>query len=174
VRKLLILVFIVVSCHKEDSPPKKEYFMSGIIDGLWWEVNANNDVGFVTDYDYAKKRFSLLLAGSDPTPNVKYRIITFSFDFIPKKGHYPFNNIGSVQKDSGTIAVLTYKLGPDYSYKWSTDGYVDIDTLSKEYIKGKFAVNFKGGANDTTSTAVTRGSFVAPYSGSSGLPWPGP
>jgi hypothetical protein len=174
VKKLVILAFILVGCHKDDSAPKKEYFMSAMINDVWWEVSANNDVGFVTDYDYAKKRFSLLVAGSDPTPNVKYRVIQISFDFVPGKGRYPFNNTGSVQKDSGTIAVLTYKSGPVYSYKWSTEGYVDVDTLTKNYIKGRFVVKFKGDATDTSTTSISKGSFVAPYSGSSGLLWPGP
>jgi hypothetical protein len=174
VRKLLILALVLVSCHKDETPPEKEYFMSAMIDDVWWEVSANNEVGFVTDYDYAKKRFSLLVSGSDPTPNVKYRVITISFDFVPRKGRYLFNNTGSVQKDSGTIAVLTYKFGPVYSYKWSTEGYVDVDTLTKDFIKGRFAVKFKGDASDTATTSITKGSFVAPYSGSSGLPWGGP
>ena len=147
--------------------------MSAINEGRHWEV-GNNDVGFVTDYDYVKKRFLLLVAGSDPTPNVQYRIISIDFDFVPRKGRYFFNNTGDLQKDSGVIAVLTYKHGPEYSYKWSLDGYVDVDTLTAQYIKGSFAVKFKGDATDTAITTLTNGSFVAPYSGSSGLPWPGP
>ena len=173
-RRVLLLGLIFISCHKDETPVKKEYFLSAIIDGLWWERSANNDVGFATDYDNIKKRFRLNIVASDPTPNVKYRIITIGFDFVPKKGHYVFNNTGSLQNDSGIIAIITYRFGPDYSYKWTVDGYVDVDTLTKEYVKGKFAARFRGDATDTSITTLTNGLFVAPYSGSSGLPWPGP
>ena len=145
-----------------------------IDDRGWTAVSDMGRAGFRVDYEPLKQRFSLRVSGANQSPTSICNYIMIGFDFVPKPGRYYFNNNGSWQQDSGIIAIFNYNNLNVPSTKWSTGGYVDVESVSKERILGKFNFTATGDAIDTSTTKITSGYFHAYYSGFSGMRWPGP
>ncbi len=174
--RLLILSLILLSCKKDSSTNEniQETFMSAIIDGQNWRVSNFGDSYFGPNFDYSKNRFLINVGAKDQNPNSICNLISINFDFVPKPGRHYFNNIGSIQLDSGIIATYTHNIANVPFTKYSTSGFVDIEYFTKEIIKGKFNFTATGDITDTTITTITSGSFSAINSGGNNTGWTGP
>lgn len=172
----LFLSFLLISCEKnnEESSIPNPYFMSSKIDGEDWKVTKPGDVYFSTSYDYSKNRFKLSLAGEDQDLNSICRLTLISFDFVPNVGRYYFNNVGDTSVESGTSAIYIYYDINHFVSKWSTGGYVDIESITSKSISGKFNFTANGDANNPSTTNISSGSFNALYVGGGNKEWPGP
>lgn len=173
---ILLFSVLLISCEKnnEESSIPNPYFMYSKIDGKDWKVTKYGDVYFTTSYDYSKSRFKLFLAGSDQDLNSICYLMSIRFDFVPTVGRYYFNNIGDTSIESGIIAVYTYYDINNSVNKWSSGGYVDIESITRKNISGKFNFTAKGDANNPSTTNISSGSFDAVYLGGSDKEWPGP
>ena len=144
------------------------------IDHREWKVTGSNNCYFVADYNYNKKRFLISITRENADPGSFAKRINIGFDFVPKVGRYYFNNTGSIQKDSGTIGSYTYKGQYNDLIKWSSGGYVEITSISKDNIQGTFDFTVNGDAADTSTVALKEGSFKAAYGESIDSVWTGP
>lgn len=173
---ILFLSFLLISCenNNDESSIPHPYFMSSKIDGKDWKVTKYGDIYFSTSYDYSKNRFKLSLAGADHDLNSICYLMSIGFDFVPSVGRYYFNNLGDTGVESGIIAVYTYYDINHSVTKWSTGGYVDIESITRKNISGKFNFTAKGDANNPSTTTISSGSFNAVYSGGGDKEWPGP
>ena len=174
--RILLLVLFIAGCKREATSDKypNKYFMSASINGSLWKVSNPGQAYFGAHYDNNKQRYFINIGSEDQNPNSICRSIAISFDFVPKVGRYYFNNIGSAQADSGIMASYSYKKINIISSKWSTGGYVDIEEIRRENIKGKFSFTAKGDSTDSTTISITSGSFFVINVGGNGPPWPGP
>lgn len=170
----LLVVLIAAGCKKNVSQGagNNQYYLGAIIDGKPWEVFGQ--AGFSADYFYDKSRFRITIGAGDQDTATIPTSIEINFDFVPKPGTYYFNNTGSVELDSGTIAIYTYHYINIDRYKWSTGGYVKIDSFTKDVIKGTFSFTAQGDITDTTTSYINNGQFYVGYSGGSGAVWTGP
>jgi hypothetical protein len=171
---ILFLSFLSFSCENNNEELSNPYFMCSKIDGEDWKVTKPGDVYFSTSYDYSKNRFKLSLAGADQDLNSICRLTSISFDFVPNVGRYYFNNVGDTSVESGTSAIYIYYDINHFVSKWSTGGYVDIESITKKNIRGTFNFTAKGDANNPSTTNISSGSFNAVYSGGSDKEWLGP
>ena len=83
--------------------------------------------------------------------------IFIQFDMVPTPGRYYFNNTGSVEAAGGTIAIYSHNVINHLADKWSTGGYVDIESMTNTEVKGTFNFTAKGDATDTTTTVISQG-----------------
>jgi hypothetical protein len=175
-KRTLLFILLVVGCKKNDSPDinSKGYFMSAIINGQPWKVTNFGQAYFGPQYNHSKNSFYINIGSDDQSPNTICRSIAIEFDFVPKMGKYYFNNIAPSQIDSGIIAEYTYNNVNHYSTKWSNGGYVEIESITKDDIKGSFNFTAKGDITDSTTTTITLGSFYVVNVGGGDMPWPGP
>jgi hypothetical protein len=171
----VLLLLTSLGCRKNNDASNnngvelKSIYLSAVVDGAVWDVKGSDQAYFETISD--GQRNTLLIAGINNSlapANGAAPMIFISFDFIPKLGRYYFNNQGDVQSDSGTSA--TYSPGGNSQPKWSTGGYVDIDSVSEQVITGAFNFMAAGGSSDTTATIITQGQFEVLYVGGSGQP----
>ena len=174
--RLFILSLFLLSCKKDNSTNEniQETFMSATIDGQNWKVSNFGDSYFGPNFDYSKNRFLINVGAKDQNPNSICNLILINFDFVPKIGRHYFNNVGSLQLDSGIIATYTHNIANVPVTKYSTAGFVDIEYFTKDIIKGKFNFIAKGNNTDTTISNLTSGSFSAINVGGSNVSWPGP
>ncbi len=172
----LFLSLFLISCEKDnqENSISNSYFISSKIDGKDWKVTKYGDVYFSTSYDFSKNRFKLSLAGSNQDLNSICNLLSIQFDFVPNIGRYYFNNIGDTGVESGITAVYTYYDINHSVNKWSSGGYVEIESITKKNISGTFNFTAKGDANNPSTTSITSGSFNALYTGGGDKIWPGP
>ncbi len=174
--RCLLLILLLSGCEKNNTPKpnSSDYFFEATINNHPWKATGPSSSYFGTSYIYEKNRFILSIGGTDTTLNSACQYMSIGFDFVPKPGRYYFNNDGSDQLDSGIIALYVYTDINHSSDKWSTGGYVDINTLTKDNIKGSFNFTARGDVSDSSLSTITSGSFSAIYTGGNGMTWPGP
>jgi hypothetical protein len=173
---LFLILLFSVSCRKHNNNSANNtgvnldsiYFTANV-DGATWYLTGPDQAYFMTSFD--GQRNTLLIGGvnkSLATANSGPAMILISFDFIPKRGRYYFNNQGDVQADSGISA--TYSPGDNLQPTTSTGGYVDIDSVSKLVVTGSFNFTAVGDAGDSSTSYITLGQFEVLYVGGSGQP----
>jgi hypothetical protein len=182
IRKGLILIatLALLSClrfNSDQSIPQGHYFMKAGIDSKIWETEGQDKVIFDADFNFNDNRFTIGLGGNNlfcNPPDDYGKMISFSFGFVPVPGRYFFNNKRDLSLDSGITATYAYWNVNRHDYKWSSEGYIDINTISIDSISGRFSFKAAGSANNADTTTITDGSFNALYVGSSGKVWRGP
>ena len=85
----------------------------------------------------------------------------------------PFLANNAYLLSSGITATYAYWSINRHDYKWSSEGYIDINTISIDSISGRFSFKAAGSANNADTTTITDGSFNALYVGSRGKVWRG-
>lgn len=149
--------------------------MSAVINGHVWNITNFGDSYFGADLlPYINNSFNIYIGGTNLIQNKICSRLAISFGFVPKIGRYYFNNKGSILSGSGIAASYTYDNVYTSITKWSTGGFVDIDTITKKTIKGRFNFTAKGEMIDTATSTIQLGSFFAVFTGGSGGIWPGP
>jgi hypothetical protein len=179
-KALVILVYfsIFIGCEKDDKmtheKSKPYYFMSAFIDNVNWSTSGDFNAHFYTTNFMGK--YSMSVIGDniniDPKPLDNGKRIIFSFGFMPKPGKYNFKNEGSLQLDSGIIAIYTYWNQNHFDTKWSNDGYIEIKSISRDSISGTFSLTVKGDPTNNEITKISDGEYNAKYDNGYGF-WPG-
>lgn len=93
--------------------------MLGKIDGKPWKVSGVGAARFSAQYVHEKDRFAINVHGDAKDLNPVATNISFQFDFVPKPGRYFFNNQGSLNLDSGIIAIYSHYNSHPVKVKWS-------------------------------------------------------
>jgi len=155
---------VFAGCRKITPAPKPTttgYFMSAEIGGQPWKITQYGASYFATGLNFIPARNYFLIAGADTTTGTICSYIFIQFGVIPTPGRYYFNNTGDVEAAGGAIAIFTHNVINHLADKWSTGGYVDIQSMTDTEIKGTFNFTAKGDATDTTTTVISQGQFDA-------------
>ncbi|MDJ1470278.1 hypothetical protein [Xanthocytophaga flava] len=176
-----LLACIFISCSKELERPN--YYMRAQINDMDWSADRNYGVAQL-DYDYTANAHYLSIWSQTENPlidGIRYQI-SISVNLPVAKGVYFFNNNGSIMAANGGVsgAVNGWKRNgtEDYFIGHSINGHIDITSLSKDNVGGKFefvAVIPKSsslGGND--SIVIKNGEFLVPINLVSGKAWEGP
>ena len=170
-------MILAIGCKEggDDATQPKQYYFAAETDGEQWRVSTVGQRYFGARYDDVKRRFTISVAGYDQDTGTRTTGVIISFDFLPRLGRYYFNNTGSVQPDSGVIGTYLYRRNGAERAKWSTSGYVDIESFTRDEMKGSFLFASRGDATDSTVSVTQSGSFYVPYGGGGGsVQWTGP
>ena len=146
--------------------------MSAEVNGTAWKASQPGDAYFMA-YIEGRPRWEILIVGVHKDIDTVANVIDISFDFLPKPGRYYFNNKLDISIDSGVSAFYTYYDINHSSTKWSTGGFVDVDSVSKEEITGSFNFTAKGDITDSTTSSVKNGKFDVSFAGGN-IEWTGP
>jgi hypothetical protein len=103
-----------------------------------------------------------------------YDEIYIYFDYTPKVGISYFNNNGEYPADSGTTGYCySWRINTAYN-RISTNGYVEVTSITKDDMAGIFEFFAKGDINDRTGINITEGKFYVPIYRNSVKVWEGP
>ncbi len=146
--------------------------MSAEVNGIPWKTTEPGKAYFMA-YKEGRPRWELLIGGSQTNTDTVANLITISFEFAPKPGRYFFNNQLYITLDSGISANYSHYKVYSSSNKWSTGGFVDIESISKDEITGSFNFTAKGDITDSTTSFIKNGKFDVLYAGGD-IEWTGP
>ena len=171
-----LFTMLLLGCIKEHNDDTNSicdmgYYLSANIDGHIWYDGQCRQTYFAANQDGSNNSWDIGIYAMD-TNNINTIIIDMYF--LPKSGQrYYFNNAGSVVPSSGLVGIYIHTTNGIPFNKYSASGYVDIDTITENVVKGDFNFTARGDATDTSLSAISNGNFYVFYAGGNGR-WTGP
>jgi len=162
----IVVLLCLTACKKQlavtPAPPLSSYFIEANIDGVKWRQTGNNAYFAIQKNIPPAIPPTMAIGGYDPNyMQDPYRSVSIYFSFVPQPGKYYFNNDDYLVPVNGISAGIDRWTGNIVTGKYSNSGYVIIESMDSNNIKGTFEFTAKNkyDTTDTTTVKITDGKF---------------